>query len=430
MMKKLALFLIMAAMVATPVLGSSENSVDRKLAVKDDYTFEPGKAFATLRIEEAFANEFANDPVSFELKIANAKWFETGQSGDPAVMESDAKTLSDPDITIERISDRILQITLDRQPVAAGEKAWWKIPIYAEVTGAGVVSLEVDGMDGLVSSGTYTIAEAHGDNYLSPGMSFTPDNQQWMTIREPSANAFDATETFRLVLENGTWYPDNDSRLGVQAMLKNVAVSGIEAGSAAEIKRINDKTIEVTVKRGAGSSEKAVGVWSIPLYFKVSEFGLAKVSVEDAEGKAVAGALSKEKVVESIRYIKTVTLTLNQTGIVTNYGSEERSVTLDVTPVNPSGSTMIPVRGVFEQLGGQVRWNSTDRTVTIEAEGKQIVIQADSSGATLNGKTITLSERPLIINGRLLIPLRSVSEQLGFGVEWLEAAQKIIIRQD
>jgi len=36
----------------------------------------------------------------------------------------------------------------------------------------------------------------------------------------------------------------------------------------------------------------------------------------------------------------------------------------------------------------------------------------------------------VIMNSSLLIPLRSVSEQLGFGVEWLEASQKIIIRQD
>ncbi len=433
MMKKLALFLVMSALVTTPVLGSSENSVDRNLAVKDDYTFEPGKAYSTLRIEEDFDNEFGDDPVSFNLKITNAEWFEMGDpaTADPAAMESDADALSVPDIQIERLSDHELEIILDRQPVPANETAYWRIPIYAEVTNAGPVTVEVDGQDGPVTSGVYKIAEAQGDNFLPGGYSFDADNPQWMTLQEPTEGGFDETETFRLVLENGTWYPESDSRLGTEAMLESASVSGIEAGSISEIDRVDDKTLEVTLKRGAGSSEKTKGVWSIPLYFKVDEFGLAKVTVMDSQNKPVSiGALSDEKVVAPIRYIKTVTLTLNQPEIVMNHGSEQRTLTLDIAPVNPSGSTLIPVRGVFEQLDGTVQWNNASRTVTIETEGKTIVINADSSAATLNGTAITLAQKPVIMNSRLLIPLRSVSEQLGFGVEWLEASQKIIIRQD
>lgn len=433
MMKKLALFLIMAAMVSTPVLGSTDNSVDRKLAVKEDYTFEPGKAFASLNIEEALVNEFGSEPVSFRLRLSNAQWFELGDpaTADPQAMEADSTMTAGATLDIRRLGDRDLEITVERSLADVTDKASWRIPIYAEVTDPGDVNLEVDGRDGLVSSGVYTIAEAHGGDYLPRGYSFTPENPQWLTIREPAVNAFSETETFRVVLENGTWYPENDARLGTDAMQSSAAVSGIEAGSISEIDRVDDKTLSVTLKRGAGSSVKSEGVWSMPVYFKVDEFGLAKVSVRNSRGEAVADStLSKEKVVAPIRYIKTVTLTLNETGIVMNHGSEQRSLTLDVTPVNPSGNTMIPVRGVFEQLGGTVQWNDAERTVTIEAEGKRIVIHADSSAATLNGTAITLAQNPLIINGRLLIPLRSVSEQLGFGVEWLEASQKIIIRQD
>lgn len=433
MIKKLALFLLMAALMTTPVLASSENGVDRTLAVKEDYTFEPGKAFSTLRIEEASPNEFGDEPVTFKLRITNAQWFEMGDpaTADPGAMESGTVASAGAEIEIQRIGDRELLVTLDRSNVPTTEEAYWRIPIYGEVTNAGLVNLEIDGLDTTVSSGVYKIAEAHGDNYLPKGYSFTPENPQWMTLQEPTAGAFDDTETFHLVLENGSWYPETDTRLSPQAMLKNASISGIEAGGIGEIERVDDSTLKITLKRGAGSSEQVKGVWSIPLYFKVDDFGLAKVTVTDSQDKPVSiGTLGKDKVVAPIRYIKTVTLTLNQPAIVMHHGLVERTVTLDIAPVNPSGSTLIPVRGVFEQLGGSVQWDNASRTVTIKAEGKTIVIPADSASATLNGAPITLSQKPVVINSRLLIPLRSVSEQLGFGVEWLEASQKIIIRQD
>lgn len=432
MIKKLALFLLIATLVCTPVFGSSENSVDRNLAVKDDFSFEPGTSHVSLHIQELHPNEFGTNPTSFRLKLSNAQWFETGNpaGSDPAAMAADSTMTTSASITIVRLGDEQLEITLNRSGSSLSEKAWWKIPIYAEVTDAGIVSVEVDGRDGLVSSGVYEIAQAHGGDYLNRGYSFTPENPQWMTIREPSENAYAGTQKFQLVLENGTWFSDNDSRLGPQAMLKAAAVSGIEAGSISEMRRIDDKTLELTILRGAGSSIKAKGVWSFPLYFTVDKFGLAKVSVVSLDSPVSTGVLGTTKVTDPVRYIRTVTLTLNQPGIVMKQGSDEQSTTLDVSPVNPSGSTLIPVRGVFEQLGAAVQWNGSDRTVTLVTTDKRIILSADSASASLNGTAFTLLQKPQIINGRLLIPLRSLSEQLGFGVEWVEAAQQIIIRQD
>lgn len=433
MMKKLALLLLAAAITITPVLGSSENAVDRVLSVKDDYSFEPGKAFVTLRIEESHANEFGSDPVSFKLTITNAKWFEMGDpvTADPAAMDNDSTMIAGAALEIQRLTDRELEITLDRSLAAASEEAWWRIPIYAEVTSAGIATLEVDGLDGPVTGGTYKFATVLGDNYLYSGYRFTPENPQWLTVREPQAGAYAGAKTLRLVLENGTWFPESDTRMGPQAMLKAAAVSGIEAGSVAEIRRIDDATLELILQRGIGSSLKAQGVWSVPMYFTVDEFGLAKVSVTASPGGAgIPAEIGAQKITEPIRYIRTVTLTLNQPEIVMKQGSEQRATPLDAAPVNPAGSTLVPVRGVFEQLGATVQWDSAQRTVTIRSESRQILLHADSAAAQVDGKTVTLLQKPIIMNGRLLIPLRSVSEQLGFGVEWIEAAQQITIRQD
>ena len=427
-MKRLMLLLLAFAMILTPVFGASENSVDKVLSVKDDFVFKTDTAHASLRIEEQHPNEFGNENVNFRLKINNAEWIEDGNAGDPSDMENDTQVSGDETISIQRLGDHELEITINRGSVV--EEAWWKIPLYAEVSDAGIVSVEVDGRDGLVSSGEYNIAQVPGENYLHSGYRFTPENQQWMTFREPQANAFTEKQVFRLVLENGTWFSDADDRLGTDAMLKNAGVSGIEAGSVSKVQRINDKTIEVTLERGADSSVKASGVWSLPLYFSVDRFGLAKVTIDSLSSDVEKGALSKEKISEPIRYIRTVTLTLGKPEIAMKQGSEQHMATLDVTPVNPDGSTFVPVRGIFEELGGRVSWNAADRTVEITQENTRILLNADSTAATVNGTGVTLSQSPRIINGRLLIPLRSVSEQLGFSVEWLETTKQIIIRQD
>lgn len=425
MFRKLALFILMAALVWTPVLGSSENNVDRILAVKEDAVFEPGGAYVSLNIQELHVDEFGDEPVNFKLTISNAEWTE-----DISAMESDTSMIDGATIDILKVGDHQLEISLMRPPGNDTEEAWWRIPLYAAVTDVGIVSVEVDGRDGPVSSGVYQIARVPGGDYLYEGYRFTPENPQWITVREPSENAFAGTQTFRLVLENGSWFPQNDRRMGPQAILTASVVSGIEAGNVSEIRRVDDKTLELTIQRGGDSSVKSKGVWSIPLYFQVDEFGSVKVTLDSRGSAVTAEAFKSGKVTDPIRYIRTVTLTLNQPSIVMNQGTERSTVILDVSPVNPAGSAMIPVRGVFEQLGATVQWNAISRTVTIMSEDKQIVLNADTAMAKVNGSVVTLIQNPMIINGRLLIPLRSLSEQLGFGVEWLEETKQIIIRKD
>lgn len=430
-MKRIAALLAVSAFLAlVPAFGATENSVDKNLSVKESYVFSPDGAYASLRIEESHANEFGPDPTEFTLRIINGQWLEMGDAAGPDKMEQDtAASDGGAAITIERLSSSRLSIRLTRGADVT-ETAWWKIPIYAEAGEGGAVLVEVDGLDGLVSSGTYEIARVPGGDYLNAGYQFTPENQQWFTFKEPEPNAYAGRQTFRLVLENGSWFSDQDNRLSPGAMQKNAVISGIEAGSFAGLRRVDSKTLEVTLDRGAASSVKAQGVWSLPLYFKVDQYGLVKINVQALESAVRGGSLDDSKQSAPVRYIRTVTLRLNQPEITGRQGAESRTVKLDQPPVNPAGTTLVPVRGVFEQLGGTVVWDDQRRTATIAVGDQRIEIHADSDSALLSGRSIRLPQQPVILNSRLMIPLRAVSEQLGFGVEWNEAAQQITIRQD
>ncbi|WP_088834899.1 stalk domain-containing protein [Paenibacillus tyrfis] len=99
-------------------------------------------------------------------------------------------------------------------------------------------------------------------------------------------------------------------------------------------------------------------------------------------------------------------------------------------PVNWNGSTLVPLRAIFESLGAAVEWESTTQTVTATREGKTIVLTIGSSIAYVNGVPVTLSAPAQLINGSTMVPVRFVSEALGGVVEWNEASKSVIVFQN
>jgi len=91
---------------------------------------------------------------------------------------------------------------------------------------------------------------------------------------------------------------------------------------------------------------------------------------------------------------------------------------MTVEPIIIDGSTFIPARYLVEPLGGVALWEGSTRTVILEALGHRVELGIDKVTATSDGKTITLSKPPTIVNGRTLIPLRSASTLLGADVSW------------
>ncbi|WP_433922159.1 stalk domain-containing protein [Paenibacillus taichungensis] len=96
-------------------------------------------------------------------------------------------------------------------------------------------------------------------------------------------------------------------------------------------------------------------------------------------------------------------------------------------PTNFKGSVLVPLRGIFESLGVDVKWNSSTQTVTAIREGRTIVLTIGSKIAYINGVAVTLSAKPQIINGVTMVPLRFVSEAFGGEVEWHGEAGSVTI---
>lgn len=81
-------------------------------------------------------------------------------------------------------------------------------------------------------------------------------------------------------------------------------------------------------------------------------------------------------------------------------------------------ATLVPLRGIFEDLGAKVNWESKTKTVTAVKDKTTVVLKVGSPTATVNGKTVKLTATAKQVNGSVMVPLRFVSESLGEKVSW------------
>ncbi|SMB83509.1 MORN repeat-containing protein [Desulfonispora thiosulfatigenes DSM 11270] len=98
-----------------------------------------------------------------------------------------------------------------------------------------------------------------------------------------------------------------------------------------------------------------------------------------------------------------------------------------------NGRTMVPVRAISENLGADVEWNGEKQTVFISTNNYNYpeVSNKDNKkniNLVLNGRNIPTDQPPVITEGRVLVPLRFISEALGAKVDWLDETR--IVRID
>lgn len=96
-------------------------------------------------------------------------------------------------------------------------------------------------------------------------------------------------------------------------------------------------------------------------------------------------------------------------------------------PILQNGSTLVPLRGIFESLGANVEWDGATQTVTASKESTNIVLKIGSTQPTVNGTVKSISTPAQILNSSTMVPLRFVSEALGSDVNWNGSARSITI---
>lgn len=106
--------------------------------------------------------------------------------------------------------------------------------------------------------------------------------------------------------------------------------------------------------------------------------------------------------------------------------------TMDVAPYIDGGYTQIPLRGLLEEMGATFEWDGEYNRVTINADSAEIKMQIYSNLVTVTNRKYgevcyTLRSVPQIKDSRTFVPLRFISENLGYTVDWDDATKTITV---
>lgn len=99
----------------------------------------------------------------------------------------------------------------------------------------------------------------------------------------------------------------------------------------------------------------------------------------------------------------------------------------DQPPAIIDGRTLVPMRTIFEALGADVSWNGQLRTATGTKDGKTVSFTIDKNTITINGNDHALDVPAQLINDKTMIPARAVAEAFDCDVNWNQAKQYVII---
>ena len=99
-----------------------------------------------------------------------------------------------------------------------------------------------------------------------------------------------------------------------------------------------------------------------------------------------------------------------------------KSVSSDIPSFIYKDSTLVPVRFVANGLGAEVNWNQKNKTVTVKDKGKEVILGIESLDVFVNGQKQRLPNNvpaPKLVNdSRTMVPIRFISETLGYNVSW------------
>ncbi|OBZ14635.1 hypothetical protein A8L34_11990 [Bacillus sp. FJAT-27264] len=101
----------------------------------------------------------------------------------------------------------------------------------------------------------------------------------------------------------------------------------------------------------------------------------------------------------------------------------------DVNPQSIDGRTFVPMRGIFEALGADIKWDGKTQTVTGSKGETTVKLTINQKQAYINGKTVNLDAPATIVKGSTLVPVRFIAESLGADVKWDASTSTVIILQ-
>ena len=86
-----------------------------------------------------------------------------------------------------------------------------------------------------------------------------------------------------------------------------------------------------------------------------------------------------------------------------------KTIEFDVKPEIIDGRTMVPLRKIFEEIGAYVKWNGDTKTISARKNSKTITLTVDSSAMQIDKGKTDENGNPIVEEVTLDVPAKIVS---------------------
>lgn len=104
-----------------------------------------------------------------------------------------------------------------------------------------------------------------------------------------------------------------------------------------------------------------------------------------------------------------------------------KEMAFEQAPAIVNGSTLTPLRAIFEAMGATVEYEAATRTVTAKKGNTTVRLTLDQKTVYVNGQAVQLEEPARLVNGYTLAPARFVGETFGGKVVWEGTSRTVTI---
>ena len=92
------------------------------------------------------------------------------------------------------------------------------------------------------------------------------------------------------------------------------------------------------------------------------------------------------------------------------------------------GTVLIPLRSMFEQMGATVAYDAASKTVDVSKPGADVKVTVGKPEVVINGESRPLDVAPIVWQGSVLVPIRVISEGMGAYVQWVPDKSLVVVR--
>ncbi len=92
------------------------------------------------------------------------------------------------------------------------------------------------------------------------------------------------------------------------------------------------------------------------------------------------------------------------------------------------GTILVPLRSMFEQMGATVSYDPASRTADVSKPGSDVKVTVGRPEVIINGESRPLDVPPMIYKGSVVVPVRVISEGMGAYVQWVPDRRVVVVR--